>query len=78
MRKSTLQQTTVFAFARRADLFVSRHTADLLTDLLMFKKALQRKLKDEEFRRSLLDYGIVGVTTLAAGALFSLVASLLV
>jgi hypothetical protein len=76
MRKSTLRQTTVFSFARRADLFVSRHTADLLTELLAYKKALQKKLKDDEFRRGLLDYGVVGVTTLAAGALFSLVTAL--
>lgn len=78
MRKSALHQTTVFTFARRADLFVSRHAADVLTEILMYKKVLWRKLKDEDFRRSLLDYGIVGLTTLAAGALFSLVASLLI
>ncbi len=78
MHKTALRQTIVFSFARRADLYVSRHTADLLTELLMVKKALQKKLAHEDLRRSILDYGLVGLTTLAAGALFSLVVSFLV
>jgi len=39
----------------------------------MLKERLRRKLQDKEFCNDLVDYGIVGVMTVAAGALFSLV-----
>jgi hypothetical protein len=78
MRKSTLPQPIVFAYARRADLFLSRHTADLLTELLMVKKRLLKRLEDKAFRSCLVDYGVTGVTMLAAGAFFSLITSFLV
>ncbi len=78
MRKSAAHPaTTVFTFAQRADITITSHTADLLTELLMRKEALQRKLQDKEFRQDLVDYAMLGIMSVAAGTLFSLVTTYL-
>lgn len=73
MHKATSRPTTLYNFVQRTDLTLSAGAADLLTALLMQKERLRRKLQDKEFRNDLVDYGIIGVMTVAAGALFSLV-----
>ena len=73
MHKATSRPTTLYNFVQRTDLTLSAGAADLLTALLMQKERLRRKLRDQECCHDLMDYGIIGVMTVAAGALFSLV-----
>jgi hypothetical protein len=73
MRKVAARPTTLYNFVQRTDLTLSTSTADILTALLMYKERLRRKLQDKEFRDDLVDYTIIGVMTVAGGALFSLV-----
>ncbi len=73
MHKPATRSRTTFAFAQRADLFVTAHAADLLTELLHRKEAFQKRLKDKAFRDELAVYGTVAATTFASGAFVSLV-----
>lgn len=75
MNKSVRQTSVVFEFAHRADVTLSRHTADLLTIVLLRKEALKRRLKDPAFCQELVDYSAIGLVTIAAGALTSLVST---
>jgi hypothetical protein len=78
MRKITLPSTTLYTFTQRADLTLSTHTADLLTDLLKRKEAFRRKWQELEYQKDWVDYAAMAVTTLASGALFSLVTTWLI
>lgn len=73
MRKTAVPPSTIFTFAQRADITITRHTADLLTVLLMKKQALQRKWRDPEFRQDIKEYSVLGIMAVATGTLFSLV-----
>lgn len=73
MRKPARPTPVLYAFARRADVTLSRHAADILTLVLMRKEAIRRKLLDPDCRRDWVDYGVLGMMTVATGALFSLV-----
>ena len=76
MRKPISRLRTTFAFAQRADLFVTAHTADILVELLQRKEALRRLWNTKSFRDELAVYGAVGATTFATGALVSLVTAI--
>jgi len=71
MRKTVAKQSTLFTFVQRTDLAVTRHTADLLTEVALRAAAWRRKIKDEEFQKALLDYGFVSLICVSAGALTS-------
>ncbi len=73
MQKTVARPTTVFTFAQRADITITRHTADILVQVLMLKEGLRRKWKDVEFRQDVIEYGMLGGMAMAAGTLFSLV-----
>jgi hypothetical protein len=73
MRKTAARPTTLFTFAQRADITITRHTADVLTVLLMRKEAFRRKWQDKEYRQDVLDYSMMGAMGMAAGTLFALV-----
>ena len=73
MRKIATRPTTIFTFAQRADITITRHTADVLTKLLMRKEAFRRKWHDKEYRQDLLDYSMMGAMGMAAGTLLALV-----
>jgi hypothetical protein len=71
MRKATAKQTTLFTFVQRTDLVVTRHAADLLTEIALRTAAWRRKIKDAEFQKILLDYGLVAWVCASAGVLTS-------
>lgn len=73
MNKPATRQRTTFHFAQRADLFVTSHAADLLTNVLHRKEAFRKRLKDKAFRDELTVYGAIATSTFATGALVSLV-----
>lgn len=73
MRKIATPPTLMFTLAQRADITITRHAADLLTELLMKKEALRRKWREADFRQEIKDYSVVAVMAIATGTLFSLV-----
>jgi hypothetical protein len=76
MRKPASRQHTTFAFARRADLFLTARTGDALIKVLELKAAFRNRWKNKAFRDEVSLYGAVGATTFASGILVSLVTAL--
>jgi hypothetical protein len=75
MRKQGSRQHITFAFAKRADLFLTRHTADALIKVLELKTAFRKRWQEKSFRDEVSLYGAVGATTFASGVLVSLVSA---
>jgi hypothetical protein len=78
MPKLANKASVIYKLARRADIELSRQTADILTVLLLKKEALRRRLREPAFCQELVDYGVIGLMTLAAGALASLVTTFII
>ncbi|MBM4422766.1 MAG: hypothetical protein FJ030_05170 [Chloroflexi bacterium] len=67
MQRIASPQTMVFHLIQRADMALTSRTADALHHLLL------RWWQAKQLKRSIIEYGIVALTGLSAGALYSLV-----
>ena len=72
MRKSIAQPTTLYTLARRADLTLSRHTGDVLVELVWLKKQWRKKLQGKFSRQGLIENALLFVISSATGSLLFL------
>ncbi len=72
MRKSIAQPTTLYTLVRRADLTLSRHTGDVLVELVWLKKQWRKKLQGKFSRQGLIENALLFVISSATGSLLFL------